>query len=1704
MLKKILILFIAFIGTFSVGYAYYNLSLNAAETMYQSGGFVTGRIGPAGGNNFIKGDRVITDVSFRGTKIDWLIMSNSSQWGSDAVSDNIGLGNNGVFAMSYNQITNVRFRDDISSGEFHAQLSTSNLPSIYTEFNQAIEDNERQKQYVLEHTISQFFVASTNQPVNGDYVAVGEQNNHMAIKYAFPMAHHEIDTKDHGVAGRYGSLENYDRAYTMPYMVGSVNTNGYMTSLGNYITESGAFAQFSTDPSGDNISWFTEMPLRIPIAFNFSNVVFAVSDPYGSDTGGLSEVENVDQIGACGTLYERASNYQPMKFRLRDDTNLGVSFDKITLETDANKEISTVKAGKNIKLFWSNKRSPTNNDYVSVLIEKKNSSAKYDFVYYGNLSKDTSGSFVINTSMLTLGEYRISIVDETISETQAVTYSSSMKSKNITIIEPLLHSINYRKETTTESKYDYEFGKNVNANDIIGKITLTPTATTIFPVTYELLSDGDDSYKNFNISGLDSINSSSSTTLNVMIKADAPDLTRDGLKAGTYKFCITSQDADGIPAEPILNKTKVCTALSVEKADLSVAFDAPNQTKKTIDEAGTNWSEPATVTPRDGTKITYTIVGGDIGLIDIDEDTGEVTYKGNGDFGKVKIRATVDDDPNTGNDNYNPAYTEKEIVIVREVDAAITPDPASSNTSIPSFSMDQINIKAGGTIGKIQGILGTPDTIGESTTTYSYQIKAGGNASFFKVNSGTGVIQTNANLAVGTYTFEITVSDKWSSKDITVKVNVGMSPAEELKFYENSSSDIIITKKNAKVTDTGITVFATVKGSSNHNPVTYKLKDGEPANVIDVNPNSGAVTIKNVGKVIVVAEKQGATGQANAYAELEFTVIAGSQEFIYVDESGNELPKTLDKYQTYEEVYGKDKKFKVHTDGNPAGTNVTYELKNTSPTDVITVDEDGTIHILNASLNKQKGQVIVVATSHDPNGNYEDKTIELPIDITKADQKISFADVTHAPNGSGRVTPLITEQDLSGNAGGANVEDPDYYISVGQAGNGIAWTNNGVDIEYNYDEEEGIIIPLHVEKEGNRNYNKAEADGTLKILGQEESTLAINQPGKVVYGDHFTIRSLQDDSSSTNVKYTFEVDNTIYISQPNINGNKAEFDALKNSGNTEIEIKVTRTADGEVALSKTIKIKVLPKDIEIIIDDKQKKQGEENPELTFQDFQDQLVSWNGVKDQVDSNDVKLTTTATTTSKGGSYPITGNPKTMNGKYPNYNFIFTDGKLMIEGLIDKDVDDDGEPDFNDPDGDGCPDLNIKWKDDDENWVIINGDRDYDGIPDLNIDSDGDGIPNLNIDTDKDGKPDINLVILTKAQWKPSKCVVVSDIVKVEYCTGTNVKPQINVDTDNDGIPNINIDNEGDFKRHLNISKDGKTPTVNITNVHEWNPSKDYKSGKFTYDSIGKEIEPQINIDTNGDDCPDINLDMDNDGIPDLNIDTDGDKIPDLNIDTVGDGKADANVDIDDDGMPDENIIEITEWKPDKKVGNICTMIIKQNTELEDNGVKVEKPDGTPFLPNYALKVNDVTNMKHSEITDEAKEFIEEIQEVKKVYEVKLLKDDVEVQPDGILKVKIPYEGVKNPILIKRLKDGSYEKIEYKIEKGYLVYETEELGIVSIIGDKEFDTSVQGTYTPNIGGAITGDETNIYYYIGMMFITLGFISYLLFKRNKQKDTF
>ncbi len=1515
---------------------------------------------------------------------------------------------------------------------------------------------------------------------------------------------------------------------------------------------------------------------------NKNSVVFAANTSYtdGAWHGYQIDTANFNE------------NNESNSNKLRIQSSLTASLQDIKNESKTKSIRKVIKNGS-VDLYV-NANTGTNNK-ISVILYNE---AGTEISQYRMLENTRGGTnhYIVDLNNIAVGKYQVAIINEEYDAGSQLPVESSPISNlmPLEIVEP--HKLTYTKtpQSGASSGKEYEFSKNVNAGQAVGKVTANPTGVT--PLTYTLEANGDNSYLNFEIDGLDSNGASSATPLNVKIKSGAPDLVNGGLKAGDYKFCITAVDANGDLVDTNGNPTeKVCTSFTVEKTSLMVAFDDSNTTKKSIAEATTGWNETATANPSDGAKVTYTKAGGDIGLIDIDADTGAITYKGNGAYGKVKIRATADDDPSTGNDNYNSAFAEKEIVVYAQVNGSVTPHANSSDISTPTFTANDSNVKINGTIGTIKGSPGTPDDVTGNKFTYTYGLKSDGDGSFFAVNASTGVITTKANLAVGSYSITVTVSDKWSTKEIPVTINVGVAAAEDLKFYETTAAVNAITTKSVKVTDTNVTVYATVKGSSNSNPVKYKIKDGS-TNIIEINEDSGAITIHGVGTVTIIAEKQGGVGQATATAELTFTVTAGAQNFIYTDNAGNELPKDGSDYKAYGEVYAPNKTFQLYTAGNPTGSTVTYQLKAGSPTDVISVDASGLVTILNASLNNQMGKVIVQATSHDPSGNYSDKTIELPINIEKGTRTISFKEKPiYVTNGKGKVTP-VTEID------GVVDTEGDVLIEVDtNEDHTIAWTNDNKTVDYNYSGATGKDIKIHATKPMNRNYKAAEADGTIHIMGPDENILAITSPGQIIYGDHFTIRSSQYDANSTNVQYTFEVDKTTYISNPTVNGNSAEFDARQFSGSNKTTITVTRTADGETMLSKKVQVTVLPKPIEIIIDDKEKLKGEQNPPLTYQDFRSDLVTWSGVQDVIQENDIKLSTTAKTDSNAGAYPIKGDSNTLNKTYPNYSFTFKEGTLTIKeetieddwyhlelddgnnttytggwtnkdiniisdhneyinlsldqstwnpnqvtisregetnqsfwmkkdsgaitkekqeiikidktaskvknikakdsnnklqdiinklsgGIffkpgtafeittddskddlkvsgtkeisykvyrlepqartgeelikdgtltvtnerasvtisetagkykvcvtptdnagntnteschelevkkIDVDVDGDDKPDFNDPDGDGCPDLNIKWKDpnDETKWIVINGDRDYDGIPDINIDSDGDGKPDLNVDTDGDGKPDLNLVILKKSDWKPTKCVKqdVDNGVLEEYCTGTSAKAVINVDTDNDGIPNINIDNKGDFKPHINISKDGKTPFTNIAIIHTWKPIKDYKKSSFSYDSIGSEIKPSINIDSDGDGLPDINIDLDGDNIPDINIDSDGDGIPDIDIDSDGDGIPDVNVDTDGDGKPDENIKEITEWKPNKNV------------------------DGEPPYDTMDFSDNDDTEKPSNDNTD-----------------------------------------------------------------------------------------VKGSYYPgdNVGGAITGDNTSLMIYISLSIVSIAVISYGLFKY--QKDTF
>lgn len=175
------------------------------------------------------------------------------------------------------------------------------------------------------------------------------------------------------------------------------------------------------------------------------------------------------------------------------------------------------------------------------------------------------------------------------------------------------------------------------------------------------------------------------------------------------------------------------------------------------------------------------------------------------------------------------------------------------------------------------------------------------------------------------------------------------------------------------------------------------------------------------------------------------------------------------------------------------------------------------------------------------------------------------------------------------------------------------------------------------------------------------------------------------------------------------------------------------------------------------------------------------------------------------------------------------------------------------------------------------------------------------------------------------------------------------------------------------------------------------------------------------------------------------------------------------------------------------------IERIKQLEKEEVSVEYIDSDDyFLPNFALKVQDVSNTLKDKIQNEVLKDTEGRQ-VAFVYDIALYRDDMEITPQGKMKIRLPLvNGLKNASLLIETEDGQFKTVIPTIENGYYVYESDILGVVSILGDVEDavepdplpdklpdeqsggamkegpSTSVKGTYTQ--AGADTGDTTSM----------------------------
>ncbi len=709
MWKKLCILAITLIGLFSGVYVYNNFSMKASGG-YSAGGNVTGRvniapIGISGPNiGLQKGDKIYIGVDNPkdNTPLGWQLVNYMS--GYDYYKTTAGSG-------TYNFV-----QDTPISGWY--SLSTTDVGKDHSLASWTYPDwitpvNATRMAGVLD-ILNRSLVANPLVTYRNLTIARNGLLTNTVYSTEVRLGVNIRDTYNGKIAYLVGFEEKGSLAHENDFKFHSDYHSGD-TQSGHGV--SGNCEGVIAAASG-GFTWYpitTDLLIRPSITLDVSSVVFAISMGNRSGFADITE----PSLGNYTSLYTATSTYDEMKVRLYNGS-LTAQFHQIQNK----KGNSITKAAKDAKVNLSLSANPGNDGKggiytVSVMVFSDTG----EFLYYMPL-EDAKGNalYELDLQGLPIGKYKIAVVNEAYNENSTAPADSGYISSllPLEIVSPLSLSIT--------SQTGLEYDKNVNNGDTIATYT---TKDGVSPITVSVVSDTSvnghaNDYQLFSIS-------------NGNVVVNDP----NGLDAGDYYFKLNAIDDNGDPVGGVNSNT---IHIVVAKTNTTIAFNNPSTTKKSIAAAATAWNETATATPSTGTKITYSITGGDVSLISINPDTGAITYTGSNAFGKVKIRSTVDDDPTTGNDNYNSAFVEKEIVIYREVDGSVTPHANSSDTTIPTFTASDSNVRTGGIIGTIHGTLGTPDTIGGTTTTFSYAIKPGGDGGMFQVNSGTGVIKSNANL----------------------------------------------------------------------------------------------------------------------------------------------------------------------------------------------------------------------------------------------------------------------------------------------------------------------------------------------------------------------------------------------------------------------------------------------------------------------------------------------------------------------------------------------------------------------------------------------------------------------------------------------------------------------------------------------------------------------------------------------------------------------------------------------------------------------------------------------------------------------------------------------------------------------------------------------------------------------------------------------
>lgn len=293
--------------------------------------------------------------------------------------------------------------------------------------------------------------------------------------------------------------------------------------------------------------------VRAAAALKLSDVVFGIAMDDGSSSSNLSEIRSFTLPATYTGLYQEAATYGIMKLRMYNQADpLTVTLTDVV--DTFGKSITDIE--KNGTLFIKAK-AENKNSAVSVLIFKDGV-----FQYYKILDSakgdDQAYYYEFDTTGIPTGTYQISIVNEVISTDQAPVYSSDLsETKTINILNQTeLSTLTYTKAHISGSDltdiYKATSNGNTKQNDILGHLSGKNGMGNPNQISYVLLDDSSHSgdYQKLEIPLDDTTNYPFTDTNQPYVKVK----TANGLSSGVYKFRVQAYDANGNPY-PAIDET---------------------------------------------------------------------------------------------------------------------------------------------------------------------------------------------------------------------------------------------------------------------------------------------------------------------------------------------------------------------------------------------------------------------------------------------------------------------------------------------------------------------------------------------------------------------------------------------------------------------------------------------------------------------------------------------------------------------------------------------------------------------------------------------------------------------------------------------------------------------------------------------------------------------------------------------------------------------------------------------------------------------------------------------------------------------------------------------------------------------------------------------------------------------------------------------